>query len=161
MSSRVITRRSAVLALLATGACGFTPALAPGAPTLALRNSIAVTTDDSIPGFAIRNHLIDRLGRAVSPAYTLAVSLDGALDVAALSQAGDALRYNVVGAAGWQLTDISGTVLGNGEVEGFTSYAATGSTVATQAAATDAIGRLMIILGDKIVSDLMLLDLPQ
>ena len=161
MSSRAITRRGALAALLATGACGFTPALAPGAATFALRDSVTVTTPDTIPGFAIRSHIVDRLGRATRPAFNLTISLDQALDAAAFSQAGDALRYNVVGAAGWQLTTLDGTTVGQGQVEGFTSYSATGSTVATQAAATDAIGRLMVILGDMVVADLMLLDLPQ
>ncbi|MBU2361138.1 MAG: hypothetical protein KKB02_19755 [Alphaproteobacteria bacterium] len=161
MSSRAITRRGALAALLATGACGFTPALAPGAATFALRDSVTVTAPDTIPGFAIRGRLQERLGRATQPAFNLTISLDQALDAAAFSQAGDALRYNVVGAAGWRLTTRDGTTVGQGQVEGFTSYSATGSTVATQAAATDAIGRLMVILGDMVVADLMLLDLPQ
>lgn len=159
MSSDRIIRRSALLGLVALAGCGFTPALTPGAPTLALRDSVAVTAPDTIPGFAIRSRLTDRLGRAASPRYALAVSVDRALDAAALSQEGDTLRYNLVGAAGWTLTDASGAVLGAGEVESFTSYSATGSTVATQAAATDALGRLMIILADRIVADMMLLDL--
>lgn len=161
MSCDAITRRGVLLALLATGACGFTPALAPGAPTLALRDSITVTAPDTIAGFAIRSRLTDRLGQPSAPRFTLAINLDQALDVAALSQAGDALRYNVVGAAGWILRDAGGAVIGQGEVDGFTSYAATGTTVATQAAATDAVGRLMVILADMVVTDLMLLDLSQ
>ncbi len=145
--------------LTGVAACGFTPAFAPGAPTLALRDSVAIIAPQTIPGFAIRSHLIDRLGQADPAAYTLTVALDQALDVAALSSTGDELRYNVVGAAGWTLTDAAGTIAGKGQVDGFTSYSATGSTVATQAAATDAVGRLMVILGDAIVADLLLLDL--
>lgn len=161
MSCSRASRRSVLLTLLALGACGFTPALGPGAPMLALRGSVAVTAPETVPGFAIRSRLIDRLGQATSPTATLAISLDQALDVAAQSQAGATLRYNVVGAAGWQLVTTDGTVLGNGQVEGFTSYGATGSTVATQAAATDAVGRLMILLADKVVAEIMLLDLPR
>ena len=160
MLSDRILRRGILLALLATGACGFTPALAPGAPMLALRDRIAVTAPETVPGFAIRARLVDRLGPATAPVAMLAIDLDQALDVAAQSQAGTTLRYNVVGAAGWQLTGADGTVLGRGQVEGFTSYAATGTTVATQAAATDAVGRLMVLLADKVVAELMLLDLP-
>ena len=158
MLFRPAFRRWILLALLAIGACGFTPALAPGGSAAGLRNSVAVVAPDTIPGFAIRSRLIDRLGPAASPTATLTISLDQALDVAALSQAGDTLRYNVVGAAGWQLTGADGTVMGAGQVDGFTSYAATGSTVATQGAATDAIGRLMIILADKVVAELTTLD---
>ncbi len=150
----------ATLLLMTVVACGFTPALAPGAPTLALRDSVTVTAPDTIPGFALRARLTDRLGQG-GGAYTLTTDLAQALDVAALSRTGDTLRYNVVGTAQWRLTDATGTAVGRGQVEGFTSYAATGSTVATQAAATDANGRLMVILADMIVSDLMLLELPR
>ena len=158
MSSDRIRRRAALLALLALGACGFTPALAPGGTMDAMRGSVAVVTPDTIPGFVIRDRLIARLGPATSPTATLTISLDQGLDVAALSQAGDTLRYNVVGAAGWQLVAADGTLRGSGQVDGFTSYAATGSTVATQGAATDAVGRLMVILADKIVAQLTMLD---
>ena len=161
MSSDAIIRRVVLLGALALGACGFTPALAPGGALDSLRNRVAVTAPQTIPGFALRARLVDRLGPAQAATATLAVSLDEGLDAAALSQAGDILRYNVVGAAGWQLTGADGTILGSGQVDGFTSYAATGSTVATQAASTDAVGRLMIILADKIVADLATLDLPR
>jgi LPS-assembly lipoprotein len=161
LSYSITSRRAALLALLAVGACGFTPALAPGGGMLKLRNTVAVSAPDTIAGFAIRSRLIDRLGLATTPIATLSVNVEQALDVASQSQSGSTLRYNVVGAAGWQLTAANGTVWGSGQVEGFTSYAATGSTVATQSAATDAVGRLMTILADKVVSQLMLLDLPQ
>jgi len=161
LSYNAITRRGAVLALLGAGACGFTPALAPNGLAFALRNRTDVIAPNTVFGFAIRSQLVDRLGPANAPAYTLSVSLDEALDEAALSQAGDTLRYNVVGAAGYVLTAMDGTEIASGKVESFTSFAATGSTVATQAAATDAIGRLMIILGDMIVARLMLVDVPQ
>jgi LPS-assembly lipoprotein len=128
---------------------------------LKLRNTVAFSAPDTIAGFAIRSRLIDRLGLATTPIATLSVNVEQALDVASQSQSGSTLRYNVVGAAGWQLTAANGTVWGSGQVEGFTSYAATGSTVATQSAATDAVGRLMTILADKVVTQLMLLDLPQ
>ena len=161
MSYSITSRRAALLALLAVGACGFTPALAPGGGMLKLRNTVAVSAPDTIAGFAIRSRLIDRLGLATTPIATLSVNVEQALDVASQSQSGSTLRYNVVGAAGWQLTAANGTVWGSGQVEGFTSYAATGSTVATQSAATDAVRRLMTILADKVVTQLMLLDLPQ
>jgi LPS-assembly lipoprotein len=161
LSYSIASRRAALLALLAVGACGFTPALAPGGGMLKLRNTVAVSAPDTIAGFAIRSRLIDRLGLATTPIATLSVNVEQALDVASQSQSGSTLRYNVVGAAGWQLTAANGTVWGSGQVEAFTSYAATGSTVATQSAATDAVGRLMTILADKVVTQLMLLDLPQ
>jgi LPS-assembly lipoprotein len=126
LSYSIASRRAALLALLAVGACGFTPALAPGGGMLKLRNTVAVSAPDTIAGFAIRSRLIDRLGLATTPIATLSVNVEQALDVASQSQSGSTLRYNVVGAAGWQLTAANGTVWGSGQVEGFTSYAATG-----------------------------------
>ncbi|WP_253279538.1 hypothetical protein [Loktanella sp. 3ANDIMAR09] len=146
--------------MLALGACGFTPALAPGGTGDALRGQVAIEAPRSIAGFAIRSRLVDRLGDGAGP-YRLSVSLDRAQEAAALSTGGDILRYNVVGAAGWALTDADGMRLGGGQVDAFTSYAATGSTVATQTAATDANGRLMILLADRIVADIYLLDLAR
>ncbi|SEP64421.1 LPS-assembly lipoprotein [Loktanella sp. DSM 29012] len=160
MSSEGITRRAALLAVLALGACGFTPVLAPGGTGDALRGQVVIEAPRTIAGFAVRSRLVDRLGDGAGP-YRLSVSLDRAQEAAALSTGGDILRYNVVGAAGWALTDAEGTRLGDGQVDAFTSYAATGSTVATQTAATDANGRLMILLADRIVADIYLLDLAR
>ena len=154
-------RRAVCLAgLAALAGCGFTPALAPGGAADALRGRIAVTAPDTIPGFTLRARLEERLGRSTGP-LTLTVAVDQALEAAARSRRGDTLRYTLAGVAGWTLTDPDGTVRATGQAEGFTGYAASGSTVATQTSATDAQGRLMTILADRIVTQLILLDLPR
>ena len=153
-------RRALCLGALALAGCGFTPALAPGGSALVLRDRVAVVAPATIPGFTLRAVLEERLGRGTGP-YTLTVGVDEALEAAARSRRGDTLRYSLVGVAGWTLSDADGRALGTGEVESFTGYAASGSTVATQTAATDARGRLMTILADRIVADLTLLDLPR
>lgn len=159
MSSDPITRRASLLSLLALGACGFRPALTPDAAGGALYGRVTVNAPRTILGFAVRTRLEQRLGAPAGP-YRLTISLDQALEAAALSPAGDTLRYNLNGAAGWLLSGPDGGRLGGGQVDAFTSYAATGSTVATQTAATDANGRLMVLLADRIVAQLYLLDLP-
>jgi LPS-assembly lipoprotein len=64
----------------------------------------------------------------------------------------------VIGSASWSLRDLrSDKVIEAGKVESFTSYSATGSTVATQAAETDANSRLSVTLADMIVSRLLIL----
>ena len=151
-------RRALCLGALALAGCGFTPALAPGGNALVLRDRVSVVAPETIPGFTLRTALQDRLGRGAGP-YTLTVALDEALEAAARSRRGDTLRYSLVGVAGWTLTDADGRAIGTGQVESFTGYAASGSTVATQTAATDARGRLMTILADRIVAELTLLDL--
>ena len=69
---------------------------------------------------------------------------------------GDIERYNLVGTADYVLLDkASGAIVASGQVQNFTGYSATGTTVATLAAQRDAADRLMIILADKIVSELL------
>ena len=56
----------------------------------------------------------------------------------------------------WQLTErATGTRVAGGTVDSFTSYSATGSTVAGLAAEEDAYLRLMRLLADQIVSRLL------
>ncbi|MBL3565900.1 hypothetical protein JMM59_12930, partial [Rhodovulum sulfidophilum] len=49
----------------------------------------------------------------------------------------------------------SGSVVQSGEVDSFTAYSATGSTVATRTAERDAYRRLMVILADEMVTRLL------
>ncbi|MGL5010200.1 MAG: LPS assembly lipoprotein LptE, partial [Paracoccaceae bacterium] len=65
-------------------------------------------------------------------------------------------RYNLTGRVDWTLTERStGRQVAGGRVDNFTSYSATGSTVAGLAAEEDAAFRLMRILADQIVSRLI------
>ncbi len=62
----------------------------------------------------------------------------------------------MTGAVDWsRVTLADGRVAAKGRVESFTSYSATGSTVATLAAETDAATRLMQILADQIATRLI------
>ncbi len=66
------------------------------------------------------------------------------------------LRYNLTGRVDWTLTDIATqTRVSGGRVENFTSYSATGSTVAGLAAEEDAAYRLMRIMADQIVTRML------
>ena len=64
-------------------------------------------------------------------------------------------RYNRTGQVNWQLKDDSGTTRAEGLAQSFTSWSATGSTVAGLAAEEDAAYRLMRILADQIVTRLI------
>ena len=65
-------------------------------------------------------------------------------------------RYNLNGSVDWTLTDrATATRVTGGRVENFTSWSATGSTVAGLAAEEDARLRLMRILADDIVARLL------
>lgn len=153
-------RRSVLLslaALPALGACGFTPAYAPGGAAGSLRGRVLVDEPATRNGYLMTRDLEGRLGRAGGGArYGLSLGIQTRRDGGAISQTDITTRYNLIGSATYALRDIeSGKVLTSGSVETFTGYSATGSTVATQAAARDAEARLMTMLSDQIVTRLL------
>ncbi|MEJ6399187.1 LPS assembly lipoprotein LptE [Yoonia sp. 208BN28-4] len=149
-------RRFALLGLLALGACGFTPVYSPGGAGDALQNATSLVTPETVAGFALRQQLESRLGRARSDRFTLETTLDQSRTPATITVDGDTTRFNLVGTAGWVLTDRATGAVYDGTVETFTSYATTGSTVATQAARADARDRLSVALADMIVAQLII-----
>jgi LPS-assembly lipoprotein len=69
---------------------------------------------------------------------------------------GAVTRYNLTGSAAWTLVALAGgNAALSGVAESFTSYSATGSTVAGLSAEEDAQARLMVILADQIVTRLI------
>lgn len=160
MSYNLIPRRAALLGMLATTGCGFAPVYGGGD---ALRGKVDFDTNDNVAGFRMRTQLERRLGAPVSARYLLEVRQSAPSRPAAIRSSGDTVRFNLIGEARWTLRDaVTGKTIKAGNVEGFTSYSATGSTVATQAAETDAAARLSITLADMIVTRLLALssDLP-
>ncbi|RBW46311.1 hypothetical protein DS901_00220 [Loktanella sp. D2R18] len=144
-----------MLGLLALGGCGFVPVYGDGT---GLRDTIAFETDDSVAGYRMRVQLEQRLGKPSVPRYVLRVTQTQGRRSAAISDDGDTTRYNLTGTARWTLKDsATGDQLESGEVDSFTSYSATGSTTATQAAETDAAARLSVILADMIADRLLIL----
>ena len=156
MSSR-LTRRAVLAASLGLAGCGFTPALAPGGAVSALRNRVALDLPDTPDGFGLRRALEARLGQGA--AYVLRVETSISERPAAINAEGDVTRRTLDGQADWSL-QAGDTTVASGTALRFASYAATGSTVATEAAERDARERLTVMLADTIVADLVLLDLP-
>ena len=154
MSSNRPTRRIALLGLLGLAGCGFAPIYGDG---VAIQGAFAFETDESILGFRLRARLEDRLGQPSSAKFVLKASLDASERAAAITEDGDTSRLNVIGAATWSLTDLAtNQQIETGKVEAFTSYSATGSTVATQTAKDDAWARLAVILADMIATRVLL-----
>ncbi len=156
-----MTRRFALLGLLA--GCGLTPVYGPNGTATVLRNAITLTTPETVAGFRLRTRLEDRFGPATDARYALSVTMSQTPTPATITVDGDTTRFNLVGTADWALSDLNGNMQSNGTVESFTSYSATGSTVATEASATDAAARLSVALADLIAARLILLsaELPQ
>lgn len=158
MSSRpaiALRRRALILGALALGGCGFRPVYGTGGPAQAYRNAVGIEAPDTVEGYALQARLEDRLGRADSPTYRLAVTVSIGAESVAIAADETATRVNLPGVASFTFTGTGGEVLAEGEVSSFTSYSTTSTTVATRAAEADARERLMTILADMIVTRLM------
>ncbi|MFC3613152.1 LPS assembly lipoprotein LptE [Lutimaribacter marinistellae] len=155
-------RKFLVLIPLALGACGFQPVYGPGGTGSALYGQVAVSEPDSVESYALVQNLEQRLGRAGSAAYSLDVDIETATQGQAITASNETTRYSIVGEASYTLTRLSdGTVVASGDVENFTGYSATGSTVETLAGERDARERLMSMLADQITTRLLTTtDLP-
>ena len=140
---------------LAMAACGFTPTLAPGSAAAGLQGRIRVADPTDKNGFDFLQHMEERLGRPESPAYDVAYTITTAAVGVGINPQGDIQRYNLTGKIDWTLTRrADGARVTGGQAQSFTSYSATGTTVAELSAAQDAAVRLMGILADQIVADL-------
>jgi LPS-assembly lipoprotein len=151
-------RRRFLLLPLALAACGFTPVYAPGRNGAGLYGQVRVAAPDDRASFLLVQNLEQQLGRSGAPRYDLSFDLRVFDEGQAVTAAGDITRYSIVGRADFVLTGIeSAAVVVSGQVENFTGYSATGSTVETLAAERDARERLMVILAEQIATQLVTL----
>ena len=150
------SRRSVILGVpAAVAACGFSPAFAPGGAATRLQNSILLDEPVGREGFLFNRHFEDRLGRGSPARYGLSYSISVDEDAIAITEDNVITRFNLLGSVKYALRDMqSKAVLVSGKVDNFTSYSASGTTVATQAAQRDAEARLMIILADQVINKL-------
>ena len=151
------SRRSLILTLpAALAACGFAPAYGPTGAAEALAGTVRASDPTDKNSFDFVQHLEERLGRPTKPAYGLAYTITTAAIGAGITPDGAITRYNVTGGLDWTLTRLSDqTRMAGGHIDAFTSYSATGSTVAGQTAQSDAYLRLMRLLGDDLVMRLI------
>lgn len=155
----LFNRRLFCLSFAALAGCGFTPVYGPGGSAEGLRGRITVATPADEEGAALVRRLEDRLGRATTG--DLELTADIRLKEAAIGflPDGELSRFNVDGQVDWELRDQAGRAVATGQERSFTSYSATSTTVATTFAQRDARRRLMVILADRMVADLISRDL--
>lgn len=145
-----------LLCTVTLAACGFTPAYAPGGSGTALQNTILAAEPRDKPAFDLVERIEERLGPSDNPRFDLSYTITQNSVGVAISTENAITRYNLTGIVDWSLSDAAtGARLTGGRAENFTSYSATGSTVAGLAAEEDASLRLMRILADQIVSQLL------
>lgn len=149
-------RRSLFIGVLALGACGFSPVYGPSGEAVQLQNAVTFAAPSTEFGFGVRTALEDRFGTVGAVRYAVQIELSSQTEAAAIDTEGDIIRFDVRGKAAWALSTADGSQAANGEVRTFTSYSATGTTVATQTAERDARARLAQALADMIATDLVL-----
>jgi LPS-assembly lipoprotein len=151
-----------VLPILALTACGFSPVYGTDGSASVLLNSVLVDEPKTRDGYLLTKHLEQRLGRANDPRFGLDVKIASYQEALNINSEGNIERYNLIGSVDYTLRDTqTGQITASGKVNSFTGYSATGTTVATQAAQQDAQKRLMVILADLIIENLIATaDLP-
>ncbi len=150
------SRRGIVLYLALAAGCGFTPALAPDGPATGFYGAFEYSVPATRPGFFLTRQLEDRLGLPDAPTYRLAVTITQGAQVTAIPANNVTARTNIIGQADYTVTDIAtGATLQQGTVQSFTGLTSTSTTAATQAARQDAEQRLMVVLADRLVADLL------
>lgn len=149
-------RRVFLLGFAALAGCGFAPVYGPDGAATSMRGRIDVASPRDEEGYALVKRLQDRLGRADAADLDLTADIRISEDSVGFLPDGEISRYNVIGEAAWRLTRKGDdTLVASGRERSFTSYSATSTTVATTFAQRDARERLMVILADRIVTDLI------
>ena len=145
-----------ILPFLAFTACGFTPVYGTNGNANILLNSVLVQEPKNREGYSLTKQIEKRLGRATDPRFNLEVTVTTSEAALNVDSTGNINRYNVLGLLEYTLRDTqTGQIAASGRVDSFTGYSASGTTVSAQAAKEDAQERLMIILADLLISNLI------
>lgn len=140
--------------LAALSGCGFAPAYGPGGTAEGLRGRVRATDPTNVDSFNLVRSIEDRLGLPRAAAYDLGYQIRTTAEGNTTSNA--ITRYTLVGTIDWTLTATgSDQVLTDGHAEAFTSWSATGNPISALSAEEDARLRLMRILADQIVNQLI------
>ncbi|MCA0041929.1 hypothetical protein [Celeribacter litoreus] len=140
----------------ALAGCGFTPAYGPGSAGSNLRGRVEIAAPDDRESYALANHLKLSFGEVTNPAYRLSYEIDTVERAVGITRDEEITRYHVEGEVTFALTETAtGRTLTSDTVESFTSYSAPNSPVDRLTASRDAYERLMVILGDKIVDQII------
>lgn len=154
-------RRAFLFGLLALSGCGFEPVYGPGGTAETLRGRIEIAPPADEEGYALVNRLKDRLGQPRSADFRLDADIRVTEESVGFLPDGTISRYNVLGRVDWRLARIAdGSQVMSGGEKSFTSYSATSTTVSTIFARRDARERLMTILADRIVADMLSRGIP-
>lgn len=152
------SRRQILIGAAALGGCGFTPVYGPGGSGSALQGAVALPEPQSTLAYLFNRRFEERMGRAAAGApYRLELGLKTEEQELGSTSGGDVTRNRLLGRAEYSLVDTgSDRLLHRAQTNAFTGYSTTGSTVATRAAEGAARERLMVLLADQVIDDLLL-----
>ncbi len=141
---------------LGLSACGFAPLYGPGGPGDTLHGQVEIAEPTTEAEFDFVARVETRLGRAAAAPMRLDYAITTTRSGLAITADQETQRYNLIGEVTYQVTDTTtGAVLSTGRTSSFTSFSATGTTVATTTTERDARQRLMVILADQAVTHLL------
>lgn len=150
-----VSRRLSLMILLALGSasCGFTPVYAPGSSTAAQLSDIVVAPPkNDVANYIFVSEMENRIGRNLNAGKVLKHNISVNEEDAGLETS--ATRIQLIGKVTYQVASVyDGRVLFGGTVENFVGYS--GDTVFRNGVRRDATERLMNILADQIVAELM------
>ncbi|MEN9061795.1 MULTISPECIES: LPS assembly lipoprotein LptE [Ponticoccus] len=151
-------RRTLLLGALGLGACGFSPVYGPGGSGDALHDAVLLEAPETTEAYLYSRRFEERLGRAAASApYRLSVTFEIEESAVGSTSAGEDTRYRLIGRARFRLIEVAtGQQVHSAATNAFTGYSTTGSTVATRASERAARERLMTMLADQTVDDLVL-----
>jgi len=151
-------RFGVVLAAAALASCGFTPVYGPDGTGAALLGQLSLDPPQDRNAYLLRRRIEERLGQATAGAWRLSTQIKTDDIGLGFTTDGDITRYNINGTTDYTLRRTgSSEIFRQGKIQHFTSYSATGTTVATLAAKRDAEVRLMTILADQIIDQLLII----
>ena len=149
-------RRKLILMPLVLGACGFAPAYGPQGAAAGLQGRIRVADPSDKNAFDLVARLEERLGLPEAPRFDLTYSIRTESVGVGITPENAITRFHLTGQIDWSLVSReSGARVTGGQVQSFTAYSATGSTVAGLTAEEDAALRLMRMLADQLVTRLI------
>lgn len=155
-SRDLIRLGGAALILALVAGCTLRPAYAPGGSAAGLQGAVAAQAPSDADDFHFVARLSERLGPEQAARFDLFYDITVAVVGQAITPDEVTTRYSLNGSADYRLVDQgSGAVVAQGRVSNFTSYSATGTTVATLTAEGDARKRLMRMLADQVVTRLL------
>lgn len=139
--------RRHLLAALALGGCGFAPVYGPDGA--AARGQIALRTPQTVAGYHLLTQLEERLGAPNAARYVLEMDLTVTQSTSLVGADTRPHQITLTGLSRWTLRE-GDTVLATGTLRHITSYIASGTTVATEAAHDDALARLARGVADRV-----------